>query len=75
MGKINIGKLFASFVGCFFLAAVGVSGQPHILPEVSPSLQALDNLFTFNISEPVLLILSGIGLIAIASAARERLKD
>jgi len=75
MGKINIGKIFASFVGCFFIAFIGMSGQPQILPDVSPSLQALDSLFTMNLSEPAVLVLSGLGLIGVASIARERLKD
>ena len=74
MEKINIAKIFASFAGCFFVAAISVFNQPQILPDVSPSLGAINNLFSLHLSEPAILILSGIGLIGIASVAREGLK-
>ncbi len=75
MGKTNIGKILASFAGCFFMTVISFSGHNQILPDVSPSLQVLENLFSLNLSEPALLVLSGIGLIGIGSIARERLKN
>ena len=74
MGKINIKKILASFCGCFAITAIGAFHQPQVLPDISPSLEALNNLFSVNISQPAALILSGIGLICIASAARGSIK-
>ncbi len=70
MEKINIRKILASFGGCFAVTAISALHQPQVLPDISPSLEALNNLFSANISQPAALILSGIGLICIASAAR-----
>jgi len=74
MGKMNRGTLLVSFTGCFLIAAISMLSQPQILPQITPSLEALNNLLSTKLSEPVSLIFSGMGLITIASVAREKIK-